>query len=340
MLHEFRGFSDQAPTEQPAGWARIANSGTVTYYPGRAPGTFSAVGGDAAAYGFDYYVPSSPDTVVFGCALYRLNPSDGDILRVYGRDDSSAVTINTSDNASWRIRVQSNTVATFPAPSINAWHYVEVKARISADTTGRVVVRVDGKVVADFTGVTRSSGSGHVPVGRISFLSGGSSSSHVRITDVYVADTTGPAPYNDFLGDVVVLPITPTGPGAHSDWTGSDGNKVDNHLLVDERPPSTADYVTTATVGARETYTFTDIPADEQVHAVKVLAALTRSDPGYAGVKHLIRNPTGQVSVDAEKTFGLGGTEIVGSGPFTLDPAGQPWTPGTVNAAEYGVEAT
>ncbi len=73
---------------------------------------------------------------------------------------------------------------------------------------------------------------------------------------MYIEDTTGE-------GSDVVPPklrfyyLTPDGNGNYADWDGSDGNQVDNYLLVDEVPPSDADYVETNVVDRLDSYTMT-----------------------------------------------------------------------------------
>ena len=80
-------------------------------------------------------------------------------------------------------------------------------------------------------------------------------------------DGSGPAPFNDFLGDVRVDARYPTAEGANSAWTPLSG--TDNALMVDDPgPPYTpgggpdddTTYNSTLTVGAVDTHVIQDAP--------------------------------------------------------------------------------
>ena len=82
--------------------------------------------------------------------------------------------------------------------------------------------------------------------------------------DVYLMAGTG----DEFLGDCTVATLLPTGNGFVNQFVGSDGNSTDNYLLVDEQPPSSTDYVGSATTGQQDLYTLTNLTGSGTVLAV------------------------------------------------------------------------
>lgn len=93
------------------------------------------------------------------------------------------------------------------AMPIAGWQYVEVGAVIST-TAGSVTVRVNGSVVLAVTGVNTQNSTASNIVQNVSwgYSAFGQSGS---VAHVYFCDDTGPAPWNNFLGDVRVQTIRP-----------------------------------------------------------------------------------------------------------------------------------
>jgi hypothetical protein len=223
------------------------------------------------------------------------------------------------------------------------WRYLEVQATI-ADSGGRCTVRIDGVTIIDYTGDTKNGGTG-TNIDRIT-LGGQTSSSPTWIwDDMYILDgvddtaNTGRKD-NDFLGDIKVEPLLPNGDGAVSQWLGSDGNSVQNYLLVDEVPPNTTDYVGTPTVGNRDLWALADVTATAQtVLGVRATLHAAKSDAGAAGMKIALRESSGTLTLDADMP--LSTTWLSYWGPVRrTKPSGGAWTPAEVNALQLGVEKT
>jgi hypothetical protein len=81
--------------------------------------------------------------------------------------------------------------------------------------------------------------------------------------------------------------IKPDGGSGTYEWTGSDSDETDNHLLVDEGVPNTSDYVLAGNVGDEDTYTLEDSAGDDE-------------DIGGLGIHVLARvfEPTGAVRIE------------------------------------------
>lgn len=178
--------------------------------------------------------------------------------------------------------------------------------------------------------------SGHVGIAR--FSAGPSNNTRATIDDVYCTDSAGAAPYNGRLGDVRIESLVPNGNGSASQFVGSDGNSVDNYLLVDELPASSTDYVASGSVGDRDLYTFTNLTIPSgSVHAVQMHALAAKTDTGAASLIPVTR----LAGVEHEHpALGLGTVYAYGQSTIrTVDPSGNAWTVANVNAAEFGVEA-
>lgn len=217
----------------------------------------------------------------------------------------------------------------------NQWNYFEVSVTIS-DTIGEVHVRLNGQTTDEvsFTGDTKNGGTA-TTIDRVVFnFSNGTSN---RLSDVYLLNDTGPAPNNNFLGDVVVRTLSPSGNGTYSQLVGSDADSVNNYLLVDEHPYSGTDYVGSATVGQKDTYSMTDLPAGvSTVYAMQIAGMMAKSDASLGQARYVVRSggtDYGGVTRALTTTY-TGYYEIYEQNPAT---AAQ-WTPTDINNMESGME--
>lgn len=213
-------------------------------------------------------------------------------------------------------------------------YYIEAKVKLS-DTVGSAVVRVNGVEVINQTNIdTKETTGADDTITNIYIDSGG----RYYFDDLYIADTGGSAPYNNFLGDVRVYSLLPNANGDFSQGLGSDANSTDNYLLVDEAVPSSTDYVDLGT-GEKDTYGFADTAF---ASGATVLAVQTTS--------HLLKTDTGTIT--AQNVARLGTNESLGSviNPstsavpyhtvFESKPGGGSWTKADVDSAQFGVVAT
>jgi hypothetical protein len=224
-----------------------------------------------------------------------------------------------------QIAITANGLFTF-----NVWHYIEFSATVS-DTVGVAKVRLDGTEVISFTGDTKNAGT-NLTIDTVQIIGVGASS---RTDDLYICDDTGSAPNNDFLGDSRVITLVPTGPGANTSLTPSAGA---NWTCVDELPYSATDFVTSATVGARDTYAMSDLPAGvTTIFGVQQNAIAKKSDAGTRSIKNVLRSGGTDYPDAAAQPLAVGDSSY-----RTLrqtDPAtSAAWTIAGVNAIEAGVE--
>lgn len=309
-LLEIKSMGDRNSSPSP-GWS-TGNGGSLDYgTPGRWAGSWFWNGGFPI---FSIPLPADGVAIVVGYAFRRFQHYVVPISFRSGGIDQITV---THDMASGVLNVHRGTtsgpvIATIgsaannPLPA-NVWKYIEHKVVIH-DTNGRYVLRIDGQTVIDFTGDTAFT-AGATQVQDI-FMN---TSGHLATQDLYILDSNGAAPHNDFLGDVRVDWLPPIGNGEFSQLLGSDGNSVDNWQLVDESPANTSDYAGSATDGLQDLYQVTDVPvaANKIVYGVKALASAFKDDAGPASMQVVVKETTsGEVYTGPEKILSITQTQI------------------------------
>lgn len=218
--------------------------------------------------------------------------------------------------------------------NIGVWYYLEFRATIH-DTTGSAEVRINGTTELTHTNVdTRSGGTGVI---NTVWIGPGASGGGCHYDDFYVLDTTGGSPNDTFLGDVTVETLYPNANGNSSQFDGSDGNQVDNYLLVDEATPNDdTDYVESPDFGDKDTYGYSDLATTSgTIYAVQPVPRFRKTAAG---------------SVSAVSVARLSATEVDSSAKIVLDnyiyspdirptkPGGGVWTIADVNNTEFGLK--
>lgn len=102
------------------------------------------------------------------------------------------------------------------------WYYVEMKVKLH-DTLGEVHVRVDGATVLSLTGIdTKNAGTAAV-LDQVRVGAG----MNTAVDDWYICNEQG-TEFNDFLGDVRIETLAPSGDGGTLDWTARNQNRMPN----------------------------------------------------------------------------------------------------------------
>lgn len=212
------------------------------------------------------------------------------------------------------------------------WYYVELKVTLH-DSAGAYELRINGVPLLTASGVdTKNAGTKTVlDTLKISAVSGASS---LRWDDMYWANGDGSG-VTDFLGDVAVEGLLPSGDGDSSDFVGSDGNSTSNYQLVDDT--SMTDYVEAGGVGDEDLYALADlVRTTGTVYGVQVAAMAQKTDGGTRDLAVEVKS--GGVTDD-----GAAGVLTTTPDEFTslwiADPAtSAAWTVAGVNAAQAGVK--
>jgi hypothetical protein len=286
--------------------------------------------------------------VTFGCAVMsQINRSiHFGILADARAVTHLTVTVGIDGAVTIRRGTSAGTVLAATAAGVfpmNEYRHLQIQATIH-DTTGTCIVRLDNVEILNFTGDTKNAGTS-TNIDGLNFSSSGTAQTNVCYDDLWVVDgvddtaTTGRTD-NGFLGDLKVQTLYPTADGASSQFVGSDGNSVNNYLLVDEsNTANTSDYVASSTPGNRDLYNITDLdPTTTTVYSVRVTGYVSKSDAGAAGIKLIIRESDGTVTSEANYTLSTTWTHIHGLQRKTK-PAGGAWSPANINALQMGVEA-
>lgn len=317
-------------------WDLTSSSFTTLTTTPRTPGGYY---GQGSVESLLKTIPAS-NKVIVGFGLYSESNS---YISFYG--DSGATrhitVVRNTSNGFLEIRrgTEGGTLlATGTQPIFtDQWNYVEVSATIS-DTIGEVHVRLNGKATDEvsYTGDTKNAGTA-TTIDRVHLYTGTGAVNDTSFSDLYILDDTGAAPNNDFLGDVVVRTLGPSGNGTYSQLMGSDANQIDNYLLVDEHPYSNTDYVGSAVVGEKDTYAMADLPGGvSTVYGVQVNGKMAKSDASLASARYLLRSGGTDYpgTTRALTTTFTGYYELHATDPAT----GVAWTPAGVNGIESGME--
>ena len=213
--------------------------------------------------------------------------------------------------------------------------YIEIRVKAST-TVGEVEVHVNGNPtpILNLAGVN----TGAASYNEQTFLGDGADGTR-DYSAWYLIEVDATAP-NDFLGHIRFAAPQPTGNGNSSQLVGSDGNGVDNYLLVDDPPlthDSDATYVQSGTVGEKDTYAMDNLPTTPlSIIAVCPLIIATKTDAGTRSIKQVVRS--GGADYDGDPAF-LGTSYNTFKQAFIVDPStGVAWTESAVNAIETGVK--
>ncbi len=271
-------------------------------------------------------LPSGYSTIIAGAALKTNDSVPGVIMGLWNGSIQAAAIELTGDQ---HLKVIDSTGAVVGTGTtivpVGSWFYVELKVIVG--TSGHATVQLNGAPeIASSLGNFATSN-----ISQIRFENH-SLSGNTQIDDVYVLDTTGSSPQNDFLGDVRVVTLYPVADGTHTQWTPDTGtdhfSRVNEHLIDGD-----ASYVKDATPGDKDSYlmdTFLGVIYSAQLNlgARKGEAALRQLAPliRQAGTDHV--GTTSTLSLDY----------LFYSWILDNDPLGNPWLAATINADEFGQE--
>lgn len=329
LLH-FDGF-DVGEYASTYGGSAVYNVFSTTRF---SQGRSMNITSDAAAKTF---TASSEVFVGFAMSASQGSTSTGSFLALWG-DSGATLHLNLvwDSASSLSVKRGSTTLASAtvsqPVSSFGAWLFIEVSATLH-DSTGHVVVKVDGATVIDFTGDTKNGGTAST-IDKITFgkLPTAGFNTNVAFDDLYICNSAGSSPHNTFLGPVRVHTLSPSGAGTDTNMTPSAGS---NYQCVDEQPYSATDYVTGST-GQRDTYAMANPSSPGTIFAVQPTAVIKKTDAGALSAKMALRSG-GTVYYGSD--VALSSSDGTIRDLRTVDPAtGVAWTSSGVNAAEAGVE--
>jgi len=236
-----------------------------------------------------------------------------------------------------------------PATSANlggwvadTWYHFEVDYYIH-DSNGFWEVRFGGNstpVIGRTTGLdTRNAGTSGVCDNFV--FNGVTSTARSTYIDDVVYAAGGGSSAGAFYGDVRIFTSLPTGDGNSTQWTRSTGSS--DFGVVDESTPNgDTDYISEATSGDLDLFTFPAVGFTGTVQAVGLRAWSRKDDSGSRQLKLTTRSSG--TNYDHSLVDDLSISYLpVGCrnkhGIWETNPAGGAWTVTAVNAAEFGVKA-
>jgi archaellin len=288
-------------------------------------------------FGFD--TPSNHQTLVFGCALYSfsfLGPgyAAGGTFRVNDGATRQCTIAIQSDGSITAHRGVADGGTLLGTASVRMkpyqWEYLEAKFTVD-NSAGVIEIRLNNTTILNLTSQdTQITANAY---GNRVYLSG------TQITcyhdDWYVLDDQG-SQNNNFLGDVRVDTLWPSGAGNYAQWTPSAGNNYEN--VDDATPDDDSTYNDGDTNGDKDSFALDDLASPSgTVHAVQHVTYGKKTDAGGTGkYKPLYRISAADYN----------GNEITPGGSYwfetdieELSPAtASAWTVSEINGMEAGVE--
>ena len=247
----------------------------------------------AVGAGLSRLLPTTPTTFIVG---FRAAFMSDQTNAVYFRDAAGnaqfqvefsptgqiiVVRVDSNSNRTVLTTTAAGTVPGTPSqgsPSAYNWVYIEIGATVSP-TVGAVQIRVAGTVVVNLTNVNTNQGTGTT----VSFIDWGFNSIDSEFPNglmhIYISDTTGPAPWNTYLGDVRVQTLIPTANDSVQFATHGMANNYQNVSLA--HPVPGTDYNASSTVGQQDTFVMQPVAGTiGTVFGVNVKPLLLKSDAG------------------------------------------------------------
>lgn len=273
--------------------------------------------------------------VIMGFAVKMATLSDTvDCLRLFG-DGGTVQHLALRFMTSGAVAVYSSgTQRAISAAGLFAtggWYYVEISATVN-DSTGAVTVKINGTTALTFTGDTKNAGTS-ATLDRFTFQNVATTAG-LQLDDLYVCDGLGTT-NNDFLGDVRIQTLMPTGAGSSTQFTPTgSSNNWDN---VDEQPWSASDYNSDSVSGHRDLYAIADLIAGTTgIKAVQHNMITRKNDSGLRQIKTAVKSGA---SVYTGVAVTVGSADVWAATVRETDPAtSAAWTVSGLNALEAGAE--
>lgn len=259
----------------------------------------------------------SPSFIPWSTAAIMILRSSGVEMAFLGLDSDQRLYIQDSAH---NVIGTGTTIVPF-----NSWFYVEY--HVTVGTSGAGELRLNGapeiaSVVGDY---------GSADVNQVLFRA--ASRSSTTVDDIYIIDTTGSPPQNDFVGDVRVVTLYPVSDATYTDWTPKVG--TDHFAMVDEAVmDGDGSYVYDANPGDIDSYLL-DTFLSGTIFSAQLNIGARKGDVSLRQLQNLIR----QGGTDHfGSTVTLSSNYVFYSTRYDVDPDGSPWLAATINADEFGMK--
>jgi len=223
----------------------------------------------------------------------------------------------------------------------NIYYHWGIDLKINA-STGWCYVYKDGNLVASYDGDTDLTKIGRIDFGTYpelgdnNFLGG----NYAYYDDIFIDDTTGETSANP-VPDRRFSLLKPDNNGIDSEWNGSDGNQVDNYLLVDDIPhDSDTTYVVAATTDLKDSYNLESfsLPANSEIRAIIPVAVSKKGDDTDCKIALGLNVSASGEQIESGQniptSYGLCTFER-----FTTTSGGGDWTESDINNAQVIIQS-
>lgn len=216
---------------------------------------------------------------------------------------------------------------------VSTWYYVEVK--IVAGSSGSYTVKVGGNVVLTGSGDTRAV-VGHDYNSSFALTNPYFSSLITYFDDLYCLDGSGTV-NNDFLGNMRIVTIRPDAAGDSTQFTPDSGNnyaRVNEAICGDD-----SNYVQDAVADEKDLYNYGALGGVlTSIAGIVVITDCRETDATSFNLKTVCKSGATE-SDDAGQVIGsinyVSRRRLMETDPNT---ASLPWTPTTLEAAQFGVK--
>lgn len=299
-------------------------------------------GGQAGEFssntGFGYTFGTASQAWRIGFA-YKANTHNGAALDIIQLFDGGTCHITLGFDGSRKPQITRNGtqigVASTPF-NMSTWYYWEFYIVISDSiSSGHGTLKIDGATSISLSAATDTRNGGNASADRFFIVFSGSNNHLIDDLVVsYMDVTTTPT----FLGDNRVITLYPSGDGNYSQFTGSDGNSVNNSLLVDEAQTNDADYVQSSTASDRDSYAFDNLPiTPSAIRAVQISPTVLKDDAGSRTGKSFFR--ISGTDYDQASAFSPATSASVPVNLLELSPAtSSVWTKSEIDGMEAGIK--
>lgn len=332
-LENFWGFNnyDSAQDAYDNGWG---------YISGFTIDTDSPQGGGKSTYCGDMRLPLVEFYDVVKIVGFHMksvsNPNNSFIFGVCAADTSAndganhlRVALNPTRNL---VLYRGNTLlATSTAQvTLGVWNHYQIKFKVH-ETTGSFELKLNGTTIAEltFSGDTANTTSA-------TRLAWGATGNSDRITNIYIANTTGSI-NNDYLGEVVSKAVLLNADVSNTGFTLSTGSIA--YQLLDEHAgaENDTDYITSNTATNKIEFGFEDLADAQSICGFKLHARMGKDDTGSRGAKLGVKYSGTEQQRTEILPVGLG---IFNEIFETSDGATTLFTQTTLNATTITVETT
>jgi len=216
----------------------------------------------------------------------------------------------------------------------NDWFFFEIGVTISA-TAGALTIRCNEQDVVAESGVNTNGGNtSNVFCNQLS--TGATVNATCSIDNLRIGDSTGPAPYNGFIGTKGVYACSVAAAGSLAQFTSSSSNPNYENVIGN---PGTV-YNTSDTVGNVDQFMISPLPSNvTSVDGIQLTGvyALQGID-GHTMTQQIESNGTTEVGTSFLSPYALSATEFYYTDdPITLDPStGLPFTLSAMAALQIG----